>query len=284
MIVNETRKILNAFNAYPKKGYGQNFLITPGVIERIIQTAMIQEDDCVIEIGAGIGALTEALCIKSKKVLCYEIDDVMIRILKETLKKYNNKEIIHGDILKQDINKDIVDNFGDNIRIKVVANLPYYITTPIMFKLLEIDCITSLTIMVQKEMGDRFTSLPNKKDYNALSVYMKYFTLAKQAFVVGKNNFFPVPDVDSVILHIEKDKKDLGINNEANFLKFVRISFSQRRKTLVNNLAVGYELNKRNIEEWLEKLGYKKQIRSEVLALEDFAKIYKYMFEENKND
>ena len=280
MIVDRTKQILNENNAFAKKNFGQNFLISKSILEKIIKEANLSKDDYVIEIGPGLGSLTEFLCLNAKKVLCYEIDEKMVEILDKTLEVYDNKKIILGDFLKQNVEKDIEEYFGNDAKIKVIANLPYYITTPIMFRLLEIDNIVEEIFMVQKEMGDRFTGEVNTKDYNALSVFVKYHTETKKAFIVGKNNFFPAPNVDSVILHSFIQKKDYGLNNEANFLKFVRNAFVQRRKTFVNNISNAYQKNKVEIESVLVEMGYDKSIRSETLKLEEFVNIYKKIFEQ----
>lgn len=280
MIVDRTKQILNENNAFAKKNFGQNFLISKSILEKIVSEANLSKDDYVIEIGPGLGSLTEFLCINSSKVLCYEIDEKMIEILGKTLKEYENKKIIFGDFLKQDVKKDIEEYFGADAKVKVIANLPYYITTPIMFKLLEIDNVTEEIFMVQKEMGDRFTGVVNTKDYNALSVYVKYYTETKKAFLVGRNNFFPAPNVDSVILHSFMKKKDYGLKNEANFLKFIRNAFVQRRKTFVNNISSAYGLNKQYIETILVNLSYEKTIRSESLSLDEFVSIYLKIFEQ----
>lgn len=279
MIVDRTKQILSENNAFAKKNFGQNFLISKSILERIIKEANLTKDDFVIEIGPGLGSLTEFLCLNAKKVLCYEIDEVMVNILEKTLADYDNKKIIFGDFLKQDVKKDISEYFGENAKVKVIANLPYYITTPIMFRLLEIDNVVEEIFMVQKEMGDRFTGEANTKDYNALSVFVKYYTETKKAFNVGKNNFHPAPKVDSVILHSFINKKDFGLNKEVNFLKFVRNAFVQRRKTFANNICNAYSKNKQEIEEILCEMGYDKAIRSEALELEEFVEIYKKIFE-----
>ena len=280
MIVDRTKQILNENNAFAKKNFGQNFLISKSILEKIIKEADLNKEDYVIEIGPGLGSLTEFLCLNAKKVLCYEIDEKMVEILDKTLEAYDNKKIILGDFLKQNVEKDIEDYFGKDAKIKVIANLPYYITTPIMFRLLEIDNIVEEIFMVQKEMGDRFTGEVNTKDYNALSVFVKYHTETKKAFIVGKNNFFPAPNVDSVILHSFIQKKDYGLNNEANFLKFIRNAFVQRRKTFVNNISNAYRKSKAEIEDVLVEMGYDKSIRSETLKLEEFVNIYKKIFEQ----
>lgn len=280
MIVDRTKQILNENNAFAKKNFGQNFLISKQILEKIVKEANLNKDDFVIEIGPGLGSLTEFLCINSNRVLCYEIDEKMIEILNKTLSPYDNKRIIFGDFLKQDVKKDIEEYFGPGANVKVIANLPYYITTPIMFKLLEIENVVEEIFMVQKEMGDRFTGQVNTKDYNALSVYVKYFTETKKAFIVGRNNFFPAPNVDSVILHSFIKKKDYELKNEANFLKFIRNAFNQRRKTFVNNISSSYNLSKIEIEDILKELLYEKTIRSEALSLDEFVNIYKKIFEQ----
>ena len=280
MIVDNTKQILEKYNIRAKKGYGQNFLINKAILEKIVKAASLTKDDYVIEIGPGLGTLTEFLCINSKKVLCYEIDSDMYSILQYTLKDYSNKDIILGDFLKQDVKKDIEKYLDGSKSVKVVANIPYYITTPIIFKLLEIDNITEFTFMVQKEMGDRFTGTVNTKDYNALSVYMAYFTKTVKAFNVTRANFMPSPNVDSVVLNSKISKKDLNLKSEEEFLKFVKAIFNQRRKTMVNNISSYYKISKAEIEEKLKDININISIRSEALSLEEIAFVYKHLFEE----
>ena len=280
MIVDNTKQILEKYNIRAKKGYGQNFLINKSILEKIVKAASLTKDDYVIEIGPGLGTLTEFLCINSKKVLCYEIDSDMYNILQDTLKDYSNKDIVLGDFLKQDVKKDIEKYLDGSKNIKVVANLPYYITTPIIFKLLEIDNISEFTFMVQKEMGDRFTGTVNTKDYNALSVYMAYFTNTVKAFNVTRANFMPSPNVDSVVLNSKISKKDLNLKNEDEFLRFVKAIFNQRRKTMVNNISSFYKMPKSKIEEKLKDININISIRSEALSLEEIAFVYKHLFEE----
>lgn len=279
MIVDETKKILNEYSKRAKKGFGQNFLVNKSIIEGIIKEAKISKDDYVIEIGPGLGSLTEYLCINAGKVLCYEIDADMVDILNNTLKAYDNKKIILGDFLKQNVKKDIEEYFGENAKVKVVANLPYYITTPIMFRLLEIDNVCEEIFMVQKEMADRFTGEVSTKDYNALSVFVKYYTDTKKAIFVSRGNFYPSPNVDSVVIHSIINKKQLDIKNEQAFLNFVKYSFNQRRKTFVNNISNQYKISKSNLEDILKNNNYNPSLRSETLDLNDFVKIYKLIFE-----
>ena len=279
MIVDETKKILNEYSKRAKKGFGQNFLVNKSIIEGIIKEAKISKDDYVIEIGPGLGSLTEYLCINACKVLCYEIDEDMVDILNNTLKAYDNKKIILGDFLKQNVKKDIEEYFGENAKVKVVANLPYYITTPIMFRLLEIDNVCEEIFMVQKEMADRFTGEVSTKDYNALSVFVKYYTDTKKAIFVSRGNFYPSPNVDSVVIHSIINKKQFDIKNEQAFLNFVKYSFNQRRKTFVNNISNQYKISKSNLEDILKNNNYNPSLRSETLDLNDFVKIYKLIFE-----
>lgn len=279
MIVDETKRILNEYSRRAKKGFGQNFLINKSILEGIVKEAKLNKDDFVIEIGPGLGALTEFLCIDACKVLCYEIDDDMVEILQETLKAYDNKKIILGDFLKQDVKKDIEEYFGKDAKVKVIANLPYYITTPIMFRLLEIDNVVEETFMVQKEMADRFTGEVSTKDYNALSVFVKYYTDTKKALFVSRGNFFPAPNVDSVVIHSIINKKQYDIKDEKKFLSFVKNSFNQRRKTFVNNISGQYKISKSDLEALLSNNNYNPSLRSETLGLDDFVKIYKLIFE-----
>ena len=278
MIAKNTRQILNDNNTVAKKFYGQNFLTSENILEKICDEAELNKEDNVLEIGVGLGALTEYLVKRTNKVLCYEIDEDMYNICSNNLKDYDNKKIILGDFLKRNVMADIKEYFGNDTKIKVVANLPYYVTTKIMIKLFELDCITKEVFMVQKEMADRFIGDVRTKDYNALTVYVKYFSDPKVAFLVSKNNFYPMPEVDSAVLSLTINKKDLDIKNEKTFLKFVKESFAHRRKTFANNISDSYHLKKKEIEELLLKLGFNTNVRSEELDLYDFAKIYKELF------
>ncbi len=268
-----TKEILDKYNLHAKKGYGQNFLVDSNIVKRIVSESNINKEDGVIEIGPGIGSLTEELLNRSKKVLCFEIDKDMIQILNDNLKSGNLK-IIEKDFLKVDFNKDL-EFLSDCKEIKVVSNLPYYITTPILFKLLEADIeINEYYFMVQKEVGERFSGKPKTKDYNSLSVAIDYQATAKILFNVNRNSFYPSPNVDSVVIEVKKEKKDYRVNNKADFLKFVQNIFAQRRKTLVNNINQAYGLSKAEIIDILKNNGYKETTRSEELSTEEIVNLY----------
>lgn len=279
MIVNRTKAILNQYQMYAKKMYGQNFLINQNILDVIVANSDINKNTCVIEIGPGIGALTEVLALNAKKVLAYEIDKDMINILNDTLSLYSNVLIKNVDILDADINADIIEHFGENEEVVVVANLPYYITTPIIFKFLEQTEINKFLFMVQKEVGKRLTGKPKTKDYNALSVLMEYKTKSKIIHNVPRNSFLPEPKVDSVLIKIEAIKNDYKLNNEANFIKFIQYCFSQRRKTLVNNLSESYQMDKESIIKVLSNNGFNATVRAEELTLKDILLLYKTFFE-----
>lgn len=279
MIVNNTRRILEKFGVYAKKAYGQNFLIKGHVINEIIKHSEIDNKTCVVEIGPGIGALTEALASRAKKVLAYEIDKQMVEVLSYTLNSFENVTIKNTDFLKVDLQKDLEENFDECDEIRVIANLPYYITTPIIFKLLEYSKINNIIIMVQKEVGQRLTGKPNTKDYNALSVLMQYKTNSKIIGHVSRKCFYPEPNVDSVLLHINIKESDYGVINERNYLEFIQAIFSQRRKTIVNNISNYYKLDKDIIIKKLVEFGMTENIRAEALSLHEIVRLYKDLFE-----
>lgn len=274
MICENVKEILNKYQIYAKKMYGQNFLLDKNVLEKIIKISNITKEDIVIEIGPGIGCLTEYLAINSKCVVAYEIDKDMVEILHDTLRCYNNVEIKHMDFMKADLSE-----YQNVQNVKVVANLPYYITTAIITKLLLETKINNFTFMVQKEVGDRITGIPNTKDYNALSVIMKYMTNSYLASPVSRNCFYPVPNVESALLVVSRKKSDYTPKNEANFLKFIQNAFLQRRKTLINNLNQAYGINKSKLEEALNENQIKINCRAEELSDVQIFNIYQTIFE-----
>ncbi|GAY74211.1 SSU rRNA (adenine(1518)-N(6)/adenine(1519)-N(6)) -dimethyltransferase [Lentilactobacillus kosonis] len=233
-----TMAILNQYRLFAKKGLGQNFLVDIDVLRRIVTTAEITEDDAVVEIGPGIGALTEQLAKNAGKVVAFEIDDNLLPVLYDTLHDYSNIKIINQDILKANLPKVIDEEFGEDKQVKVVANLPYYITTPIIMDLLRNDNrIDSIVVMMQKEVAERLTAKPSTKAYGSLSVIMQQQKDVEVAFLVNKESFIPSPKVDSAIIKITA-KKQTGMQpfDLKKFQGFVRGCFMHRRKSLYNNL------------------------------------------------
>lgn len=281
MIVDEVYKTLKQKNLYAKKQYGQNFLMDKNVLNKIIDISNITKDDIVIEIGPGMGCLTEYLCLNAKEVICYEVDKDMVSVLNDTIMKlYNNVTIINEDFLKVDLS-----NYNTEekcLNVKVVANLPYYITTPIIFKLLSETKINQYTFMVQKEVGERLTGKPNTKDYNALSVVMQLKTNSKIAYKVSPNSFYPAPKVDSVLLSVKTIKNDYEGNLEAIFIKFVQNIFEQRRKTIINNISDKYGLNKQQLIELFTKNNININLRSESLDLDEIKQLFDLIMSEQK--
>ena len=269
-----TIEILQKYNLYTKKKVGQNFLIDENVLNKIGEAASLDKETGVIEIGAGLGSLTEVLALKAKRVLAYDIDLDMIVVLNDVLSKYDNIIITHEDFLKVNLN-EALKVFKDCKTVKVVSNLPYYITTPIIFKLLTDDVeISEYYFMVQKELAQRLTADINTKDYNALSVLMRYKTDTSILFDVSRNVFLPMPNVDSAFIKMALVKRELGIENEAHFGAYLQKIFASRRKTLVNNLNTAYGFNKEKLNTLIEEFGYDFRIRAENLSLEEIVKLY----------
>lgn len=276
--VRRTTEILNKYGLSVKKSYGQNFLIDENILRKIVNVSKITKEDGVIEIGPGIGALTEHLLINAKKVLAYEIDTRMIEVLEIELKDYDNLKIINEDVLKIDQVYD-ENYFKECKRVVIVSNLPYYITTPIISKLLLNEPkIEEMYLMVQKEVGLRLSGKPKTKDYNALSVFMAYLSECRVEFDVSRNCFLPAPNVNSVVISIKRIEREITVNNESHFLKFIQNIFIQRRKTFVNNLSKAYKIDKEKVMDILRRNGYKESLRSEELSLEEIYKLYKEIF------
>lgn len=258
---------LNKENFNFKKKFGQNFIVDKNIIHSIISKSKIDKDTLVIEIGPGGGSLTTELDKVSGHVIAYEID----KTLKPILEKHNlnNTTIIYEDFLKRNVKEDL-KNFSYK-KTYVVANLPYYITTPIIIKLIEDKLnIDKIVVMVQKEVGDRFKAKPNTKEYNSLSIFLNYYYTVEKLLDVSKNVFIPKPNVDSIVVSFTKKENQVKVDNEEIFFKLVRDSFKQKRKTLKNNLK-GYNLEK--IEEVLKKHNLDLTVRAEALPIEIFAEI-----------
>ena len=268
----ETIRVIQENNFTFRKKFGQNFLIDSHVIEKIIEAAEIDENTEVLEIGPGIGTLTQYLAEAAKTVTAVEIDDKLIPILEKTLAEYDNVNIIHGDILKQDISK-----MYDGRSFKIVANLPYYITTPIIMSLLESRVTAdSITVMIQKEVADRMKAQPGSKDYGALSLAVQYYSEPYLAANVPPNCFMPRPNVGSAVIRLKVlDTPTVSVKDEGLMFKLIRAAFNQRRKTLANAIKnyEGLSYSREEIEEALTELGFDVMVRGEALKLEDFAKL-----------
>jgi 16S rRNA (adenine1518-N6/adenine1519-N6)-dimethyltransferase len=269
-----TIDIINKHKFVIQKKYGQNFLIDSNVLDKIIQAADITKEDFVLEIGPGIGTLTQYLCENAREVVAVEIDKKLIPILEDTLSSYDNVTILNNDILKLDM-KALVQERNNGRPIKVVANLPYYITTPIIMDLLERHIpLISITIMVQKEVADRMQAGPGTKDYGSLSLAVQYYAKPYIAANVPPNCFMPRPNVASAVINLTIHKENpIVIEDEALLFRLIRASFNQRRKTLANGLNNSAELSftKEEIQKALETLDIAENIRGEALTLEKFA-------------
>ncbi len=271
-----TKEILKQYGFALKKSLGQNFLTEPNILRNIVAAAGLSEETNVIEVGPGIGALTEHLARSAKQVLAFEIDGRLVEVLADTLGPYDNVTIINEDVLKADLVTSAKETFKEDLPLKVVANLPYYITTPIMMHLLksELD-ITEMIVMMQKEVADRISAKPSTKAYGSLSIAVQYYMDASVAFIVPKTAFVPQPNVDSAIIKLTKrDKPAVEVVNEKNFFKLTKGAFLQRRKTLWNNLLANYgkeEATKERLMKALEIAKIDPKRRGETLSLQEFA-------------
>lgn len=271
-----TIEVLQKYDFVFQKKFGQNFLIDSHVLDKIVSAAGITKDDFVLEIGPGIGTMTQYLAASARKVFAVEIDKALIPILEDTLKEFDNVQVINQDILKVDIKK-LAEEHNDGKPIKVVANLPYYITTPIIMGLFESQVpIDSITVMLQKEVADRMKVGPGTKDYGALSLAVQYYAEPYIVANVPPNCFMPRPKVGSAVIRLTRhEKPPVEVADEKLMFRLIRASFNQRRKTLANGLNNSPELSysKEEIQQTIEKCGFKAGIRGEALTLEDFAKL-----------
>ena len=275
-VYDDTREILKRYNIKADKSLGQNFLISDEVVDGIVESANIEKEDIVIEIGPGLGVLTNLLLQKSNNVIAVELDPRMVSILKDRFKEKDNFTIIHEDILKVDLAKIINERKSSNSRVKVVANLPYYISTPIIMKLLENnEIIDEIIVMVQKEVGDRLTAKTGERLAGAITYAVSYYSNASKVINVPKESFIPSPKVESVVIKLEL-KKNLQEENKELLFKIIKSAFAQRRKTLENALINGKIVtSKERIQEIFDKLGIEKNVRGENLSLEQYESLCK---------
>jgi 16S rRNA (adenine1518-N6/adenine1519-N6)-dimethyltransferase len=267
-----TKEILEKFDLYAKKNYGQNFLVESGIVSKIARNAIVSDHTVAVEIGPGIGALTQMLSQYAKKVVAYEIDERLPEVLAYSLEDCDNVEIVLQDFMQVDL-KALVNKYPED-DVVIAANLPYYITTPILFKIFESEAdIKRITVMMQKEVADRFIAHVNTKDYNALSVITQYLTDVKQVVKVPRNVFNPKPNVDSSVLQFEFKKKDPSVNEKL-FFTMVKACFKQRRKTILNNFGEWLG-DKDQAKAYLSDADISNSQRAESCSLDDFLKLYR---------
>ncbi len=273
-----TKAVLERHSFTFKKSFGQNFLTDTNILQKIVDTAEIDDQVNVIEIGPGIGALTEFLAERAAEVMAFEIDHRLVPILADTLRDFDNVTVVNEDILKVDLAQHIQNFRNPDLPIKVVANLPYYITTPILMHLIESGIpFSEFVVMMQKEVADRISAQPNTKAYGSLSIAVQYYMTAKVAFIVPRTVFVPAPNVDSAILKmVRRPEPAVAVKDEYFFFKVSKASFTHRRKTLWNNLT-GYfgktEEVKDKLTKALDQAGLSPSVRGEALSLEEFASL-----------
>ena len=270
---NKIKETLDKYGFKFSKSLGQNFLIDGNIVRKIVSEANISKDDYVLEIGPGMGTLTEELAINAKKVVAVELDKKLLPILDETLEPYDNVEIVYGDILKIDVNNLIEEKLGGG-PVKVVANLPYYVTTPIIGKLIEDNLkLDSIIVMVQKEVAERMSAVPGSKNYGSLSIFVNFYCEPKIVVKVPNTVFKPQPKIDSAVIKLDI-KSDLPDIDREKFFAVVKAAFSKRRKTILNALSTyGFDVDKEIIKEALESSGIKPEERAENISVEDFIKL-----------
>ncbi|WP_270738155.1 16S rRNA (adenine(1518)-N(6)/adenine(1519)-N(6))-dimethyltransferase RsmA [Streptococcus anginosus] len=280
-----TRAILERHGFTFKRSFGQNFLTDTNILQKIVDTAEIDENVNVIEIGPGIGALTEFLAENAAEVMAFEIDERLVPILADTLRDFDNVCVVNEDILKSDLQVRIKEFANPSLPIKVVANLPYYITTPILMHLIESGIpFSEFVVMMQREVADRISAQPNSKSYGSLSIAVQYYMTAKVAFIVPRTVFVPAPNVDSAILKmVRRDQPAVGVKDEAFFFKVSKASFTHRRKTLWNNLTSYFGKSnevKTKLESALDNAELSPSVRGEALDLQEFARLADSLYDE----
>ena len=276
--INVIKSVMGKHGVTFNKGLGQNFLVDPEVCPSMAEAAGLNENTCAIEIGPGVGVLTAELAKRAGKVLSFEVDKRLLPVLSETLSDFHNVEIINEDVMKADLPK-IIEEKCKGMEIAVVANLPYYITSPIIMLLLESKLpIKSVTVMVQKEAADRLCAEVGSRDGGAVTVAVSYYAQAEKLFFVPRDSFLPPPKVNSEVIQLTIRKEPpVKVENEEFFFKLVKAAFSQRRKTAENSISAGLGINKNIVAEALEKAGLERTVRAEKLTMEDFANLEKLL-------
>ncbi len=269
----QVREVLDRHGFRFSKGLGQNFLIDGNIVRKIVRGADITKEDYVLEIGPGMGTLTEELALNAKKVIAIEIDERLRPILAETLEPYDNVEVVYGDVLKLPL-REIIEEKCDGQAVKVVANLPYYVTTPIIGKLIEEELpFESISVMVQKEVADRMVAKPHTKEYGSLTLFVGFYTEPKIMMKVPKTVFMPQPKIDSSVIKLQI-RESLPDTNRDSYFKLVRAAFSKRRKTLINALSTyGLEADKEEIREALKRVNIDETVRGEDLEMDDYIRL-----------
>lgn len=272
--LNTIKSLLSEFDAMPDKRYGQNFLISERTVENIAENCGAKENDGILEIGPGIGVLTQKLCERYKKVVSVEIDPKMSMILGKTMAEYGNFSLISNDILKTDLNELLLSYF-DGMRVTVCANLPYYITSPIIMYLLESEIgFDNITVMIQKEVADRLTAKPGTADYGAITPVVNYYAQTEKLFNVSSGCFYPAPKVDSAVVRFKLRRlPEYEPKNKAVMFEIIRYAFLQRRKTLSNALSSSDSFTKSAVEEAIKACGFDPRIRGEALSIQDFRRL-----------
>lgn len=268
------KEIMTKYGFTFSKSLGQNFLVNPSVCPKMAEMSGIDKDTGVIEIGPGIGVLTKELALRAGKVVAIELDERLPAVLSETLKEFDNVEIINADILKIDLASLIEEKFK-GLKVAVCANLPYYITSPVIMHLLESKLpIESITVMIQKEVADRLCAEPGSRDAGAITVSVNYFGNAKKLFDVSRGSFMPAPNVDSAVIKISvKKSPDVFVSDEKKFFKMVKAAFSMRRKTALNSISAGMSISKNEVSKAIEESGLDLNIRAEKMTLEELARL-----------
>lgn len=270
---NTINKILTAHGFTFSKALGQNFLINPDVCPSMAEELSADEETGVLEVGPGIGVLTKELCLRAGRVVAIELDKRLFPVLNQTLGEFDNLQIVEGDVMKLDLHKLIEEKFAGMKKIKVCANLPYYITSPVIMTLLESKLpIDEIVVMVQKEAAERFCAEIGSRDCGAVTVAVNYFAEAEMLFEVDRDSFMPAPKVDSAVMKLTlRDKHPVDVKNEKRFFAIVKAAFSQRRKTALNCLSNGLSVSKAQVLEALNKLGLNEKVRAENLSMEEFS-------------